>query len=122
MTVVVTGRGSSPEPIWEGSTYLRVVKSVNDKSVAGFQRLRFERNTLLLVDLGLDIEVDAQDDHVGHDVQSPDAEEYIRVVERNPLGNLHHPEDDDEVGNLGSHDEQEGYAGTVIIKGSMKKK
>jgi hypothetical protein len=100
MTVVVTGRGSSPEPIWEGSTYLRVVKSVNDKSVAGFQRLRFERNTLLLVDLGLDIEVDAQDDHVGHDVQSPDAEEYIRVVERNPLGNLHHPEDDDEVGTI----------------------
>lgn len=62
--------------------------------------LQAERNTLLLVDLGLDIEVDAQNDHVGHDVQSPDAEEHIRVVEGNPLGDLHHPEDDDEVGTI----------------------
>lgn len=70
------------------------------QSVASFQILWAENHTLLFVDLGLDIEVDAQDDHIGHNVQSTDAEEHIRVVERNPLGDLHHPEDDDEVGTI----------------------
>lgn len=46
-------------------------------------------HTILLVDLGLYIEIDASDYHVGKDVESAHAVEDSRVVEGNLLGDLH---------------------------------
>ncbi|KAL3702766.1 hypothetical protein TMatcc_000078 [Talaromyces marneffei ATCC 18224] len=122
MTVVVTGRGSSPEPIGAGSTYLSVVKSVIDESAADLHIWNPSRGryTLLLADLGLDIEVDAQNEHVGHDVESSDAEEHIGVFERNPLGDLHHPEDDDEVGTISPMMNEAKYPEPEKLKGGIK--
>jgi hypothetical protein len=54
--------------------------------------------TLLLVDLHLDIEVDAGDEQVANDVEGAHAVEDHRVVEGDLLANLHHHKDDHEVG------------------------
>jgi hypothetical protein len=54
--------------------------------------------TILLVDLCLDVEVDARDDQVANNVQRAHAVEDIGVIEGNLLGDLHEPQDDDQVG------------------------
>ena len=54
--------------------------------------------TLLLVDLQLDVEVDAGDEHVADDVESAHSVKDGRVVEGNLLADLHHHKDDHEVG------------------------
>ena len=56
------------------------------------------RLTLLLVNLHLDIHVDAKDEKIADDVESAHAHEDLRIFERNLLRCLHHHEDDDEVG------------------------
>jgi hypothetical protein len=75
-----------------------------------------QERTILLVDLLLDIEVDARNDQIGDDIERAHAVEDIWVIERNLLGDLHEPptrrlvpqtivegilggiQDDDEVG------------------------
>jgi hypothetical protein len=54
--------------------------------------------TLLLVDLHLDVEVDAGDEQVADDVESAHAVEDGRVIEGDLLADLHHYKDDHEVG------------------------
>jgi len=54
--------------------------------------------TLLLVDLQLDVEVDAGDEHVADDVESAHGVKDGRVVEGDLLADLHHHKDDHEVG------------------------
>lgn len=56
------------------------------------------QHTLLLVDLRLDVKVHHGDDHVGENVDSTDNVEDIWVLKIDLLGDLHHPEDDDQVG------------------------
>lgn len=58
---------------------------------------RFLR-TLLLVDLELDVEVDAGDEHVADDVESAHGVKDGRVLEGDLLADLHHHKDDHEVG------------------------
>ena len=50
--------------------------------------------TVLFVDLSLDIEVDAQDDHVGEDVKGAHAIENVWVIEGDLLGDLHKPSEE----------------------------
>lgn len=57
-----------------------------------------ERLTLLRVDLGPDVQVDAHDDQVAEQVQTAAGVEHIGVFEGDPLGHLHHTQDDDDVG------------------------
>jgi hypothetical protein len=54
--------------------------------------------TLLLVDLELDVEVDASDEHIADDVESAYSVKDGRVVEGDLLADLHHHKDDHEVG------------------------
>lgn len=56
------------------------------------------RHTILFVDLGLSVQVETQDDHVGQDVHATNKKEDIRVLKGNLLGQLHHHHDDGEVG------------------------
>lgn len=58
------------------------------------------QHTLLLVDLRLDVQVHHGDDHIGRNVQSADNVEDIWVLKIDLLGDLHHPEDDDQVGTV----------------------
>ena len=55
-------------------------------------------HTFLRVDLGLDVEIDARDDDVGEHVDRAHAHQDVRVVKGYLLRDLHHPEDDDQVG------------------------
>lgn len=66
------------------------------KPGAGFS----ERRTLLLVDLGHDVEVDETNDDVATDIDGADGVEHIGVLERDALRHLHHTEDDDQVGTV----------------------
>jgi hypothetical protein len=86
-----------------GSTYLRVAKSRTRWVSGGFEAcVGIEvKRTLLAVDLGLRVEIQTQDDHVGCDVQAAHKEEHIRVVEGNLLGQLHHHHDDGQIGSVG---------------------
>jgi len=54
--------------------------------------------TLLLVDLGLDVEVQAQDRDVGHNVESAHELQAPVLLKGDLLRGLHHEEDDDQVG------------------------
>lgn len=54
--------------------------------------------TPLLVDLHLDVEVDAGDEQVADDVEGAHAVKDGRVVEGDLLADLHHHKDDHEVG------------------------
>jgi len=56
--------------------------------------------TLLLVDLGLRVQVQAQDENVGQDVESTDCHQDIGVFKGNLLGQLHHHQDDGQVGTV----------------------
>jgi hypothetical protein len=47
--------------------------------------------TILLVDLLLDVEVDARDDQVGDNVEGANGIQDIWVIERDLLGDLHKP-------------------------------
>ena len=58
------------------------------------------KRTILLVDLGLDVEVDAGNDDVGYDVEGAHAVEHIRVIEWDLFRDLHKPQDDDQVGTI----------------------
>lgn len=65
--------------------------------------LRYEVcSTSFLVDLGLDVEVDARNDQVGHDVERAHAVQDVRVVKGDLLARLHHHQDDHEVGSVGN--------------------
>ncbi len=54
--------------------------------------------TFLLVDFLLDVEVHADDEEVRDDVERADAHENLGVVEGDLFGDLHHAEDDHQVG------------------------
>lgn len=54
--------------------------------------------TLLLVDLELDVVVDAENDQVADSIECPDRVEDIGVFKGNLLGNLDHTKDDHNVG------------------------
>lgn len=56
------------------------------------------RLTLLCVDLGPDVQVDAHDYQVAEQVESAAGVEHIGIFEGDPLGHLHHTQDDDDVG------------------------
>lgn len=68
------------------------------REAAQAERKFSERRTLLLVDLGHDVEVDETNDDVATDIDSADGVEHIGVLERDALRHLHHTEDDDQVG------------------------
>ena len=53
--------------------------------------------TFLFGDLRLYVEIDPSDDHVGHDIQNAHNKEYVRIVKRNLLGQLHHHDDDRQI-------------------------
>lgn len=57
-----------------------------------------ERLTLLSVNLGPDVQVDAHDDQVAEQVEAAAGVEHIGIFEGDPLGHLHHTQDDDDVG------------------------
>lgn len=59
------------------------------------------RHTLLLINLHLDIKVDTSDDNVADHVKCADHVQGVWVVEWDFLGDLHHHEDDDQVGAKG---------------------
>lgn len=59
-------------------------------------------HTLLLVDLDLDVVVDAHNDQIAQNVEPTDAVKDIWVLEGHPLGDLHHTQDDDKVRTRGS--------------------
>lgn len=67
----------------------------------------YYRHVILLVDLGLDIEVDAQNDGVGRDVQRAYGIEDGGIVKGHLFGNLHKGQDNDQIGYLRTdgHDE-----------------
>jgi hypothetical protein len=82
--VVVTALGSSVEPIGGGSTYLIVVISARNLSKGFAEQLSGHRTrTLLLIYLHLDVEVYAGDYDVGQNVYATNAEQDVRVFERN---------------------------------------
>jgi hypothetical protein len=88
-----------------GSTYLRVVRSVKGLvSIALVEiisrRVREVCRTLLLVDLQLGVEVESSNDDVAGKVDGADDVEHKRIVKGNALGDLHHTQDDDQVGDL----------------------
>lgn len=56
------------------------------------------RHTLLLVDLGLDVKVEKTDNDVTSQIDAADHIQGEGIIERNALGDLHHTEDDDQVG------------------------
>jgi hypothetical protein len=60
--------------------------------------LRKVGHTLLLVDLQLGVEVETSNDNVAGKVDGTDNVEHKRIIERNALGDLHHTQDDDQVG------------------------
>ena len=55
-------------------------------------------NTLLLIDQEMNVGVDRDDDHVGQHVDSANNVQHIGILERDSLGYLHHPKDDNQVG------------------------
>lgn len=56
------------------------------------------RLTFLSIDLGPDVQVDAHDDQVAEQVETAAGVEHIGIFEGDPLGHLHHTQDDDDVG------------------------
>lgn len=60
------------------------------------------RLTLLLLDLRCHIQVESNDNGIGHDVESPDTHEDVLIFKRNLLGNLHHSKNDNNVGPMSS--------------------
>lgn len=54
--------------------------------------------TLLRVDLLLHVEVDADDDHVGDNIQCSNGQQDLWILEIYFLRDLHHAEDDHQVG------------------------
>jgi hypothetical protein len=102
--VVVTALGSSVLPMGAGSTYLRTVMSVVWYIVSalfryvGLKEDGLLWHTLLLVDLHLDVEVDAGNDQVADHVEGAHAVQDVRVLEGHLLAGLHHHQDNDEVG------------------------
>lgn len=50
----------------------------------------------------MDVGVEGDDDDIRQNVQSADEHQYVGVLHRNLLGNLHHHEDDYQVGTIAS--------------------
>lgn len=100
---MVTSLGSSAEPIGAGSTYLRVVRSVEVLLISAQLREMGDefRYTLFRVNLLLHVEVDGRNDQVRNNVQRADAHEDLGIVEGYLLGYLHHTEDDHQIGAVG---------------------
>jgi hypothetical protein len=67
------------------------------------------QRTILLVDLLLDVEVDAGDDDVGDDVERAHAVQDIRVIKWDLLGDLHKPPMSALVSGRVCHQEREAY-------------
>lgn len=55
------------------------------------------RPTFLLIDLLLYVQIDAQNEDVGEDVESPDPQENLWIIKWYLFGQLHHSQDDDHV-------------------------
>jgi len=91
-----------------GSTYLSVVKSRKEQlvhviAITSYSNFCFPshiRHTPLLVDLQQDVTVDGSNDEVAGDVEGPDAIKDGRIVEGDLLRDLHHSENDDQVGTI----------------------
>lgn len=124
----MTSLPSSVEPMGAGSTYLRVVKSIDTQILAVVQRFHLlpllssltfsclplsqgmtiicwrehfrkkERLTFLLVDLGLDVQIEQGDEDIAAQVYGANSHENTGVVKGNALRHLHHAQHDDEVG------------------------
>lgn len=77
MTTVMSGGGVSVAP-----KVRRLVKPCS-RDIVG--------HTILLVDLSLNVKVDARNDEIGNNVEGADAIENVRVIEGNLLGDLHEP-------------------------------
>ena len=58
----------------------------------------YECRTLLLVDREVDVGIECNNDHVRENVASTNKQQRLRVVKGDPLGHLHHPKDDNQVG------------------------
>lgn len=59
---------------------------------------RSVRHTLLGVDLILSVQCHGKDENIGEDVASADEQQDLRILKGNLLGQLHHHQDDGEVG------------------------
>jgi hypothetical protein len=57
-------------------------------------------STLLPVDHALHVEIYAQNEQVGHGVRDANTEQDVGVIKRNPLRDLHHSKDDNQVGSV----------------------
>lgn len=73
--------------------------------VSGFVRGKEEggggrRQTLLLVDQEMSVGVDGDDDYVRQDISRSHQIEGIWIIERDSFRDLHHSEDDDQVGTV----------------------
>lgn len=58
------------------------------------------RHTLLLVDLKLGVQVDSQDENIRQDIASAHQHQDLGILKGNLLGQLHHHQDDGEVGTV----------------------
>lgn len=59
-----------------------------------------DRHTLLLVDLQVGVQVDSQDEKIRQDIACAHQHQDLRVLKGNLLGQLHHHQDDGEVGTV----------------------
>ena len=57
-------------------------------------------HTFLLIDLHAHVEIDAEDDYVAHDVENPDTQKYVGILEWNLLARLHHHKNDEQIGSV----------------------
>lgn len=73
--------------------------------------------TLLCVNLGPDVQVDAHDDQVAEQVETTAGVEHIGIFEGDPLGHLHHTQDDDDVGSA-----CDGIMSVLLEKQSRRQK
>jgi len=57
-------------------------------------------DTFLLVDQEVHVSVDGDNDNIGENVSAANKHQGIGVFHWDPLGDLHHPKDDDQVGSV----------------------
>jgi len=76
---------------------------------------------ILLIDLAANVHVQRQDDNVGKNVHRPHAIQDIRILERDLLRDLHHTQNDHNIGNLWIHFVA-GEKTILLRKGKKKKK
>ena len=54
--------------------------------------------TFLRINLHPDVEVDAHDDEIAEDIECAHSHEDVGIIEGDLFRDLHHPQDDDQVG------------------------